>query len=124
MLQLKRAYDAAAKGDGERILVERLWPRGLTKERAAIDRWMKELAPSPQLRKWFAHDPAKWKEFQQRYFRELREHAQAVDDLRKKAKRGRITLVYGARDEEHNAALALKIFLDRKRHRLRRRSAT
>jgi uncharacterized protein YeaO (DUF488 family) len=114
MLRLKRAYEPAAPGDGERILVERLWPRGLTKARAAIDEWMKDLAPSPQLRKWFSHDPAKWKQFQQRYWKELQEHPEAVDQLRKKSRRGRVTLVYAARDEEHNAALALKAFVERK----------
>ena len=115
MLQLKRAYEPPAPGDGERVLVERLWPRGLTKERAAIDLWMKDVAPSPALRKWFGHDPAKWEQFQQRYFKELREHEDAVEELRRKARRGRVTLVYGARDEEHNAALALKTFLERRR---------
>jgi uncharacterized protein YeaO (DUF488 family) len=115
MLRLKRAYDEPAKDDGERILVERLWPRGLTKARAKIDAWMKDVAPSPSLRKWFAHDPAKWEEFQERYCNELREHVDAVDELRKKAKRARVTLVYAARDEEHNGALALKTFLERKK---------
>ena len=115
MLQLKRAYEPPAPDDGERILVERLWPRGLTRARAAIDLWMKDVAPSPALRKWFGHDPDKWQQFQQRYFKELRERTEAVDDLRKKARRGRVTLVYGARDEEHNAALALKTFLQRRR---------
>jgi uncharacterized protein YeaO (DUF488 family) len=117
MLRIKRAYEPPASEDGERILVERLWPRGLTKARAAIDLWMKDVAPSPALRKWFAHDPAKWEQFQRRYFEELREHAEAVDELRRRARRGRVTLVYGARDEEHNAALALKSYLERGRTR-------
>jgi uncharacterized protein YeaO (DUF488 family) len=113
MLQIKRAYEEPTSKDGQRILVDRLWPRGLTKARAAIDLWMKEVAPSPALRKWFAHDPAKWKQFQQRYFKELQEHPQAVDQLRKKARRGRVTLVHSARDEQHNGALALKAYLER-----------
>lgn len=111
MLQLKRAYETPAKTDGQRILVERLWPRGLTKARAAIDLWMKDLAPSTKLRQWFGHDPAKWEKFQQRYWKELHHHPEAVDQLRKMAKRNRVTLVYAARDEQHNAALALKTFL-------------
>ena len=110
-IQLKRAYDEPSPSDGERILVERLWRRGLTKVRAAVDLWLKDVAPSPQLRQWFAHDPAKWKQFERRYWKELEEQKQAVDLLRSKAKAGRITLIYAARDEEHNGALALKAFL-------------
>jgi uncharacterized protein YeaO (DUF488 family) len=117
MLHIKRAYEEPSSTDGERILVDRLWPRGLTKARAAIDLWMKEIAPSPALRKWFAHDPAKWKQFQQRYFKELQEHPQEVDELRKKARRGRVTLVHSARDEQHNGALALKTYLERGRRK-------
>ena len=117
MLQLKRAYEKTAPTDGLRILVERLWPRGLTKAGAAIDLWLKDIAPSAALRKWFAHDPAKWKHFQQRYFKELREHPQAVDQLQDKVKRGRVTLIYAARDEQHNGALALKAYLQRGRRK-------
>jgi uncharacterized protein YeaO (DUF488 family) len=113
MLQLKRAYDAPSRSDGQRILVERLWPRGVTRERAKLDLWLKDVAPSPKLRKWFGHDPARWNEFQRRYWKELQDHQDAVDVLRKKAKRGRVTLVYGAKDEQHNAAVALKEFLER-----------
>jgi uncharacterized protein YeaO (DUF488 family) len=116
MIKLKRAYEKPSRDDGLRVLVERLWPRGLTKERAAVDLWLKEVAPSPELRKWFGHDPAKWEQFQKRYRQELRENQDAVELLREKVKRGTITLVYAARDEEHNGALALKRFLDGRQH--------
>jgi len=112
MLQLKRAYEPASRSDGQRILVERLWPRGVSKENAALDLWLKDVAPSPQLRKWFGHDPARWKQFEQKYWKELESHADAVDLLRQKAKKGTVTLVYGARDEQHNAAVALKEFIE------------
>jgi uncharacterized protein YeaO (DUF488 family) len=112
MIQLKRAYEKPSCDDGERILVERLWPRGLTKERAAVDLWLKEVAPSPELRKWFAHDPAKWEQFQKRYWKELEGKEEAVRLLKRKGRQGTVTLVYAARDEEHNGALALKRFLE------------
>jgi uncharacterized protein YeaO (DUF488 family) len=123
MLQLKRVYEKPAKKDGQRILVERLWPRGLSKGRAAIDLWMKDLAPSPQLRQWFAHDPAKWEQFQQRYWKELGQHPEAVDQLRKMSKRRRVTLVYAARDEQHNGALALKTFIERRTTAMKKKSS-
>jgi uncharacterized protein YeaO (DUF488 family) len=113
MLQLKRAYDKPARRDGKRVLVERLWPRGLTKARAAVDLWLREVAPSPELRNWFGHDPAKWRQFERRYWNELKGRQQAVDLLRQKAKRGTVTLVYAARDEQHNGALALKEYIER-----------
>jgi uncharacterized protein YeaO (DUF488 family) len=113
VIQLKRAYEKASSTDGERVLVERLWPRGLTKKRAALDLWLKEVAPSPELRKWFGHDPARWKEFERRYWKELQREKESVDLLRRKAKQGTVTLVYAARDKEHNGALALKQFLAR-----------
>jgi uncharacterized protein YeaO (DUF488 family) len=116
MIRLKRAYERPARSDGERILVERLWPRGLTKEKAALDLWMKDVAPSPELRKWFGHEPAKWKRFEQRYWKELQGHKEPVDLLRQKARQGTVTLVYAARDEEHNGAVALKCFLERREH--------
>ncbi len=112
MIQLKRVYEKPARGDGLRVLVERLWPRGLSKERAAVDLWLKDVAPSPELRKWFGHDPDRWVEFQKRYARELRENKEAVGLLKEKARKGTVTLVYAARDEEHNGALALKRFLE------------
>ncbi|HET6575889.1 MAG TPA: DUF488 domain-containing protein [Fimbriiglobus sp.] len=112
MFKLKRAYEEPAAADGLRVLVERLWPRGLTKARAAIDLWLKEIAPSAELRKWYGHDPAKWTEFQKRYRAELRESTEAVKELRQKGKVGTVTLVYAARDEEHNSALVLKKLLE------------
>jgi uncharacterized protein YeaO (DUF488 family) len=117
MIHLKRAYEEPDPADGERILVERLWPRGLTKARVAVDLWLKDVAPSPELRKWFGHDPARWKQFQKRYWRELTAKQEAVDLLASKARRGTVTLVYAARDLEHNGALALKEFLDQRRKR-------
>jgi uncharacterized protein YeaO (DUF488 family) len=116
MIQLKRAYEKASSTDGERVLVERLWPRGLSRERAAVDLWLKEVAPSPELRKWFGHDPARWKEFERRYWKELQRQKESVDLLRRKARHGTVTLVYAARDQEHNGALALKQFLARGKH--------
>jgi uncharacterized protein YeaO (DUF488 family) len=116
MIQLKRVYEEPSREDGMRILVDRLWPRGLTKARAAVDLWLKEVAPSTELRKWFGHDPAKWKQFQVRYRKELRENKDALALLKEKSKEHTVTLVYGARDEEHNEALVLKKILeDRKR---------
>ena len=108
MIHLKRVYEEPSSNDGVRVLVERLWPRGLTKERAAVDLWLKDVAPSPELRKWFGHDPARWEQFRERYRRELREKKDAVRLLKQKAKEGTVTLVYAARDEEHNGALVLK----------------
>jgi uncharacterized protein YeaO (DUF488 family) len=89
-----------------------LWPRGLTKERAAVDLWLKDVAPSPELRKWFGHDPARWEQFQKRYWKELEEKEEAVQLLKQKGRQGTVTLVYAARDEAHNGALALKRFLE------------
>ncbi|MFT3690003.1 DUF488 domain-containing protein [Paenirhodobacter sp.] len=104
--RLKRAYDAPAPEDGRRILVDRLWPRGLSKEAARIDDWMKEIAPSTELRKWFGHDPAKWEEFQRRYHAELATQGAALAQLRAMA--GVVTLVYAAHDTEHNDAVVLR----------------
>ena len=112
MIQLKRVYEAPSPTDGERILVDRLWPRGLTKKRAAVDLWLKDVAPSAELRKWFAHDPAKWNYFQTRYRKELRTAGDAISLLKKKSRAGTITLLYGARDEQHNEARVLKSLLD------------
>ena len=121
MIKLKRAYEKPSRDDGSRILVERLWPRGLTKERAAVDLWLKEVAPSPELRKWFGHDPARWEQFQKRYGKELHEQEEAVRLLEEKGRQGTVTLVYAARDEEHNGALALKRFLEGHSSATRRR---
>lgn len=111
MIRLKRVYEEPAKEDGERVLVERLWPRGLSKDRAAVALWLKDIAPSAELRKWFHHEPARWEEFRKRYWRELKEHPEPVKLLKKKARAGTVTLVYAAHDQEHNGALALQQFL-------------
>ena len=109
---LKRAYEAASDSDGTRVLVDRLWPRGVTKAKARIDVWLKDVAPSTQLRKWFGHDPGKWTEFQRRYRAELK-GSEALAELRKLAREGHVTLVYGAKDEEHNDAVVLAKLLRR-----------
>ena len=119
MLKLKRAYEPRTASDGRRVLVDRLWPRGVTKRRLALDAWMKELAPSRELRRWFAHDPAKWAEFQRRYRRELRTHADLVDLLARDALEGRVTLIFGARDEAHNDAVVLAAVVRRRMARVR-----
>ena len=110
-LNVKRVYEKPDNEDGVRILVDRLWPRGLTKERAAVDLWMKDIAPSTDLRKWFNHDTAKWKEFMKRYRQELVRNKEQISLLKEQAKLGTITLLYGAKDEEHNEALVLKNYL-------------
>lgn len=108
MIKLKRAYDKADESDGYRILVDRLWPRGLNKNEAKFDLWLKDIAPSEELRKWFSHDVAKWSEFRQRYFRELSAKEELVQQIIEKAITGAVTLVYAAHDEEHNNAVVLK----------------
>jgi len=108
MIQLKRVYEKPSRKDGVRILVDRLWPRGLTKERASVNLWLKDVAPSSELRRWFGHDPAKWKEFQVRYRKELREKKDALKLLKQKSEDRTVTLVYGARDEQHNEAVVLR----------------
>ena len=113
-LRLKRAYADADRDDGYRVLVDRLWPRGLSKEDAHIDAWLKALAPSGQLRKWFGHDRRKWAEFKKHYFEELEQQQDAVRDLAARAGQGAVTLLYGARDEQHNNAAALKEYLERR----------
>jgi uncharacterized protein YeaO (DUF488 family) len=107
-VKLKRAYQPRAAGDGARILIDRLWPRGVTKADAAIDRWAKDIAPSTALRKWFGHDPARWQEFRIRYAAEIREHPEELGRLRALAKHGPLTLVYSAHDAVHNDAVALR----------------
>jgi uncharacterized protein YeaO (DUF488 family) len=109
-IEIKRVYESPARGDGTRVLVDRLWPRGLTKEKAAIDVWLKEVAPSTELRKWFHHDSPDWAEFQKRYRAELK-GSEALAELRALARKGTVTLVYGAKDEEHNHALVLQKLL-------------
>ncbi len=112
-INIKRVYAKSSKADGKRILVDRLWPRGLTKEKAAIDLWLKDISPTTELRKWFDHDPDKWKEFQKKYRKELTKNKEQVSLLNKQLKKGAVTLVYAARDEEHNEALVLKEWLTR-----------
>jgi uncharacterized protein YeaO (DUF488 family) len=114
MIRLKRAYEPAATSDGLRVLVERLWPRGVSKARLRLDEWVKEVAPSAALRRWFGHRPERWPEFRRRYYAELRARPAAWRPLLSAAKRRRVTFVYAAHDLQHNAALALKAFLDRR----------
>jgi len=121
-IAVKRAYEPPAPEDGQRVLVDRLWPRGISKARIQIDAWIRDLAPSTELRKWFNHDPARWEEFQRRYREELKapERAALLDDLAARAREQLVTLLYGARDTEHNEAIVLQEILD---HRLRRHPA-
>jgi uncharacterized protein YeaO (DUF488 family) len=107
-VRLKRVYEPAAPGDGVRVLVDRLWPRGLRKADAAIDRWMKDIAPSTELRQWFGHDPERWPEFRRRYTRELQQQAVAVEELQELARSNPVTLVFAAHDEAHNDAIVLR----------------
>jgi uncharacterized protein YeaO (DUF488 family) len=111
--RLKRVYDNPAKADGRRVLVDRVWPRGLTKEKAQIDEWLKEIAPSTRLRKWFGHDPARWEEFKKRYAAELKDQREQVEQLAQQARKRTVTLLFGAKDIEHNNAVALKEFLEK-----------
>jgi uncharacterized protein YeaO (DUF488 family) len=107
-VRLKRAYEPASPEDGTRVLVDRLWPRGIRKSDAAIDYWARELAPSTELRKWFGHDPRRWQEFRRRYGVEISRHAEELGHLHDLARRGTVTLVFGARDELHNDAVVLR----------------
>ena len=112
----KRAYDPAEPSDGYRVLIDRLWPRGVSRERARLDEWARELAPSDSLRRWFNHDPNRFPEFRERYREELRDHIDRLDELRARARRGRVTIVYGARDTEHNDAVVLAELLSARSH--------
>jgi uncharacterized protein YeaO (DUF488 family) len=114
VIKIKRVYEPPAPEDGLRILVERLWPRGLSKEKAAVDHWMKEVAPSQGLRKWYDHDLQKWEEFRQRYWQELERNPEAVVQLRELLDQGEVTFVYASRDEQHNSTVVLKEFLEQK----------
>lgn len=111
IVKAKRVYDAIQRSDGPRFLVERLWPRGVKKEKLKLDAWLKEVAPSDGLRRWFGHDPAKWGEFQRRYRAELDENPNAWKQLLDVARQGHVTLLYSARDTEHNNAIVLKDYL-------------
>lgn len=115
MISIKRAYDAASPEDGLRYLVDRLWPRGVKKESLKVEAWLKDVAPSDALRRWFGHDPAKWPEFQRRYAAELKRNSESWQPLLDAARQGNVTLVYGARDTEHNDAVALKAYLEAER---------
>lgn len=108
---VKRVYEAPAKADGQRVLVDRLWPRGVSKKDAELTLWLKEIAPSDELRKWFGHDPERWAEFQKRYRAELDANEETVAQLRSVLREGKVTLVYGAHDEAHNNAVALAEYL-------------
>ena len=110
-IRIKRAYEPPTDDDGTRILIDRLWPRGVKKENLALDQWAKELSPSTELRQWFGHDPARWQEFRRRYAAELRQRTDLLDPLRALARKGPITLVYSAHDEAHNNAVAMREFL-------------
>lgn len=112
-ISLKRVYDPPAKEDGYRVLVDRLWPRGLSKEEARIDLWLKDIAPTNELRQWFKHDPHKWNEFRTRYFRELKQRADEIGQLKNRSEAGRLTLLYAAKDTENNNAAALKEYLEK-----------
>ena len=113
-IRLKRAYDDPSDDDGARVLVERLWPRGVKKADAALDRWLKEVSPSPELRKWYGHDRSKWSEFVERYRAELDEHTAELDELRAMAEQGRLTLVLASKDVEHSSAAILRdVLLER-----------
>jgi uncharacterized protein YeaO (DUF488 family) len=110
-IKLKRAYDHPVAKDGVRILIDRLWPRGITQSDAAIDQWVQDISPSTGLRKWFGHNPARWREFRRRYAAEVYEHSDQLAELRALARKGPITLVYSARDEIHNDAVVLRDIL-------------
>jgi uncharacterized protein YeaO (DUF488 family) len=112
-IKLKRAYDPPAKADGQRVLVDRIWPRGVSKDELRLDDWLKDVAPSTDLRKWFNHDPAKWKPFSHRYFSELDERPEAIERLLAKCREGTVTLVCAAKDIRYNNAIALKAYLER-----------
>ena len=112
-IKLKRAYEPSAKSDGRRILVDRVWPRGVTKEELRLRRWAKDLAPSAQLRKWFGHEPARWNAFKERYHRELDKQPNAIEELAAECRKGQVTLVFGAKDTRHNQAVALKQYLEK-----------
>lgn len=115
VINIKRVYETPETSDGNRILIDRLWPRGLTKEKADIYLWLKEIAPSSDLRKWFGHDPVKWEEFKKKYHAELKANKQVMQKLISEIKKENVTLVYGARDEEHNDAVVLKQYLEKEK---------
>jgi uncharacterized protein YeaO (DUF488 family) len=113
-VNIKRVYEEPKKSDGKRILVDRLWPRGLRKAEVKVDLWLKEIAPSTALRKWFSHEPSKWEEFKKRYSVELEKNNEQISLLEREVSEGKVTLVYGAKDQEHNGAVVLREFLEHK----------
>ncbi len=113
MVKIKQVYDSVSKGDGKRILVDRIWPRGLKKEEAHADEWLKEIAPSTGLRKWFGHDPMKWSAFKKKYEKELKSHSETIKRIRSEAKKKTVTLLFSARKEDQNQAVVLKEILSR-----------
>jgi uncharacterized protein YeaO (DUF488 family) len=119
MIKLKRVYDPPSASDGQRILVERLWPRGVSKEKANVQMWLKAVAPSAELRKWYKHDLSKWEEFQQRYRGELAKNEDMIEEIEEMAAKGPVTFVYAARDENHNSALVLKKYLESRKRQKR-----
>lgn len=123
MIQLKRVYEEAKAKDGKRLLIERLWPRGMKKSTLKLDAWIKEAGPSSGLRRWFSHDPAKWNEFRHRYFAELGSKRAVWEPILKAASQGQVTLLYSSHDEEHNNAVALKEYLDSKIAKANRKTA-
>lgn len=110
-VQIKRVYEEPEKEDGYRILVDRVWPRGMTKEKASIDLWLKEIGPTTELRKWFGHDPDRWTEFEKRYKKELKNNKEVLAELKKQVKESKVTLIYSAKDEEHNQAVVIRKYL-------------
>jgi uncharacterized protein YeaO (DUF488 family) len=115
MIRLKRAYDPPSRQDGLRILVERLWPRGVSKEAAAIDLWVKDIAPSTELRKWFHHDLTRWEQFRQRYIEELQEKEDSINLLKDQIAQGTVTFIYAASDQRRNSAIVLKEYLEKQK---------
>jgi uncharacterized protein YeaO (DUF488 family) len=115
VIKLKRVYETPSDADGVRLLVERLWPRGIKKEKAEVDEWVKEIAPSTDLRKWYNHDVEKWPEFKRRYIDELKQQTEQLEEIRKQAKAKTVTFVYAAHDTEHNSAVVLKEFIEGKK---------
>jgi uncharacterized protein YeaO (DUF488 family) len=113
MVKIKRIYDPVSSDDGKRILIDRLWPRGIKKEKANIDEWLRDVAPSDDLRKWFSHDPSKYQEFKKRYVKELEKKSELLERIKKEAKKETVTLLFSAKDTEHNNATALKEILSR-----------
>lgn len=114
MIKLKRIYDPFSREDGKRVLVDRLWPRGIKKDEAHIDKWLKDIAPSDALRKWFSHDPSRWEEFKKRYNAELKDKKELLEELLSDSRKGTVTLLFGAKDTEHNNAVVIKEALGRK----------